>query len=219
MNTSPVVKSLKDIDKLTRRTLEQYAEEFGVKFTAGIAAIREAGRLYAEALRKYPTKATAYFNERYPGVGAHTWEILGRIGNGDLNPSAIYLSYEVAKRVSRLPIEKQDKMFATGVKGFRVVDPVTNRFTIVPLTAMRPKEAALLIDETRGCVRTVEEQRAVIEQGRKADAGRMIVDKRTKSPVPYAILGGIVRIGKVELGLETLRNIVAEVESNLGIRR
>ena len=55
MNTSPVVKSLKDIDKLTRRTLEQYAEEFGVKFTAGIAAIREAGRLYAEALRKYPT--------------------------------------------------------------------------------------------------------------------------------------------------------------------
>lgn len=211
------VKTLAEIEVLTLKPLEEYAAEFGVRFTAGLRAVQDAARLYAEAVRRYPSKAVECFRSRYPGVTEPTWDILLRIGNGDLHPTAIYLKHAIAKRVSRIPIANQERMFAESVKGFNVVDPATNRLKVVPIANLSIKEAELLIDEERGCVRSVEEQRRVIASRREADGTLSIAAKAAS--VPYRIVGSVLIVANVELGLETLRNIVGEIESNLGIPR
>lgn len=209
------VKSLAEIEVLTSKPLEEYASEFGASFSAGLKAVQDAAKLYAEALRRYPSKAAGYFRARYPGVTEPTWDILLRIGNGDLHPTAIYLKYAIAKRVSRIPIAKQEAMFSESVKGFKVVDPITNRLKVVAIANLSLKEADLLIDEQRGCVRSVEEQRRVIESEREAN-GTMAFGAKGMC-APFKVVGSVLIVANVELGLETLRKIVGEIESNLGI--
>lgn len=211
------VKSFEEIGTLLTKPLEEYATEFGARFSAGLNAIRDAARLYAEAMRRYPSRAAGCFRARYPGVTEPTWDVLLRIGNGDLHPTAIYLKYAIAKRVSRIPIAKQEKMFAASVKGFDVVDPATNRVKVVPLAELSRKDAELLIDEGAGRIRSVEEQRRIVAAEREAN-GSVAVGPHGAS-VPYRIVGSVLIVANVELGLETLRNIVGEIESNLGIPR
>ncbi len=195
---------------VTVRTIEDYSNAFGEKFKAGVAAIKEAAEIYAEAMREYPKEARVTFMERYPGVGQRTWYLLERIGNGHLNPNVMLLPYDAAKRIGTMPIEIQDRIFNSGTNGFKVVSRTSLEPHILPVTALTAKAADVLIDTKEGRIRTVEEQRRYIDEKRRAEnpVGIPVTVERK----PYAIVGDKVRIGGVQFDLWQLKAIVRELE-------
>ena len=209
--------AIKSFDALKSRlttTVDEYAERFGEEFKAGLAGIKRAAAIYAEAARKYPASAQDTFMTRYPGVSSHTWELLGKIGTDDLHPSALLLPYETAKAVCRIPYDRQCRMFDAGVRGFYVVNKATLRPRIVSLSALTAPEADLLIDMEKGEVRTVAQQRQLVLDRQKVALGKTIGDSLTHQKVPYRICGNVCIIAGIELGLGTLKAIVAEMEAN-----
>lgn len=213
--------TIKTFDALKARlttTVDEYAVAFGEKFKLGLEAIRDAAAIYCEAVRKYPASAQDTFMTRYPGVSSHTWELLGKIGTDDLHPSALLLPYETAKAVCRIPYDRQCRMFDAGVRGFYVVNKATLRPRIVSLSALTAPEADLLIDVEKGEVRTVAQQRQLVLDRQKVSLGKTIGDSLTRQQVPYRICGNVCIINGVELGLGTLKAIVAEMEAR-GPRR
>lgn len=202
-----VLKSFVDIKEAIGKSVNDYVVEFGHEFGMGIDAIRRAGKIYADAIIRHPSTAMQKFQETYPAISPQTWETLERIGNGDLNPNAMLLSSSVASKVARIPIKNQDKMFAENTKGFMVVNPSTLKPRLVPIASLSTSQANLLIDEERGRVRTVDEQLQIIKDKAKEDR-----DERGKPRVKYLILGNTVRIGNIEIGKETLRKILREMD-------
>ena len=215
MNEQLTIKSLADLPCQETRKVEDYAANFGAAFALGLVAIKKAASLYAEAVRKFPKDAPRVFNERYPGVTSHTWTILERIGNNDLHPNALLLPYETARIIGHIPMERQERMFAEGVKGFNVV----NRSTLVPhvvaISALTTPEAEILIDREKGTVRTVAQQRKLILSRRKEALGETVTDNLTRQEIPYRICGNVCVIGQHELSLGTLKGIVGEMEARL----
>ena len=213
-NTNAPVKSFAELEGMQGKGLETYAEEFASTFRVGLEAIRKAAAIYAEAVLKYPSEGRAAFAERFPGVGPRTWELLERIGTNDLHPTALLLPYDTAKAVCRIPIERQNRMFAQGVKGFHVVNRSTLQPRIVALSRLTAPEAELLIDVEGGTVRTVAQQRKLILDRQKAAANETVVrDPVSRVSVSYRICGNVCIIGDCELSLGTLRGIVAEMEA------
>ena len=196
------------------RTVDEYAQRFGAQFKVGTEGIKAAADIYVEAIWKYPDEARSVFATAYPGLGRNSWDLLERIGNGDLNPNAMLLPYVVAKRVSKMPIEVQDRIFDRCANGCEVVSRTTFQPRIVPITSPSMKASELLIDEDKGRVRSVREQRRLLLAQQK---GQPKVDPDSKDLINYRIKGNVVRIGTVEVGLATLRKIVAEMERILGI--
>ena len=196
------------------RTVDEYAQRFGAQFKVGTEGIKAAADIYVEAIWKYPKEARGVFATAYPGLGRNSWDLLERIGNGDLNPNAMLLPYVVAKRVSKMPIEVQDRIFDRCANGCEVVSRTTFQPRIVPITSLSMKASELLIDEDKGRVRSVREQRRLLLAQQK---GQPKVDPDSKDLINYKIKGNVVRIGTVEVGLATLRKIVAEMERILGI--
>ena len=188
--------------------IAEYANRFGAKFRAGVAAIREAAEIYTKALNEYGEEARRVFTERYPGVGFRTWQVLERIGDGKLNPNALMLPYRAAERFERMPIAVQDRIFDSGTNGFNVVSPITLQPRILPVTSLTVSAAEVLIDEKKGRVRTVEEQRKFLVERTKRTAG---TSERAK--MLYTVCNGYVRIGSAELDLATMKRIVAEMEA------
>ena len=188
--------------------ITECANRFGVKFRAGVAAIREGAEIYTKALNKYGEEARRIFTERYPGVGFRTWQVLERIGDGKLNPNALMLPYRAAERFERMPIAVQDRIFDSGTNGFNVVSPITLQPRILPVTSLTVSAAEVLIDEKKGRVRTVEEQRKFLVERTKKTVG---TPERAK--MLYTVFNGYVRIGSAELDLATMKRIVAEMEA------
>lgn len=190
-------------------SINDYLVTFGEKMRLGIDAIRYAAKVYAQALLKFPTEAMTKFTQMYPDVSGSTWDLLERIGNGALHPRAILLPYTVADKISKIPIARQNKMFADNAKGFQVVSVATRKAHVVPIASITPSQASLLIDMENGKIRSVEEQIKLIDNSMITDHPR----NRMKGSKPhYQIIGNVVRIGGVEIGKETLRNILNELE-------
>ena len=189
--------------------VEDYIEGFRKNLAMGVAAIKEAARNYAEALRRHPTTAPERFEREFPGVSAESWEMLERIGNGDLNENAFFLPYATAKKLMHIPVERQKRIFDKAAKGFEVVSPMTGKTRVVPLQALSPSQASLLIDMEGGKVRSVEEQRERIrEMNEQSVAGAQAGNR-----VRYRIVGNVCIINGVEVGRETLKNILAEMDA------
>ena len=194
------------------KTVEDYANHFGVKMRLGVEAVKEAAETYVEAVWKFPKVAQETFARQFPGVGPHTWDLLQRIGNGDLHPKAMLLPYEVARRMSAMPMENQDAIFAEGVDGFQVVSRFNLEPRLIPLTSLSQRAAEIVIDDEHGRVRTIEEQKRLIIRNRK---GSLAVDPATHNKINYTIIGSSVRIGNVEIGLKMLKRLVSEIEAKL----
>ena len=195
------------------KTVDEYVIRFGKQMNIGVGGISAAGATYVEAIWKHPEEARSAFATAYPGLGRNSWDLLERIGNGDLNPNAMLLPYVVAKRVSKMPIEVQDRIFDKCANGCEVVSRTTFQPRIVPITSLSMRASELLIDEDKGRVRTVREQRRLLLEQQK---GQPKVDPDSKDMINYKIKGNVVRIGTVEVGLKTLKKIVAEMERILG---
>ena len=184
-----------------------YANEFGAKFKAGVAAIREAGEIYAKAVREYGVEAQHTFMERYPGVAHRTWLTLRNIGEGKLNPNMLLLPYTASAKFRRMPLKTQDRIFDSGANGFQVVSPVTLEPRIVPVTALSARAAEILVDEKAGRVRTVEEQRTYIAEHFRS-TGCCVTDRK-----PYIVVGKVAIIGGVEFDAGELKGILRELEA------
>ena len=195
------------------RTIGELVIEFGKQMNIGVGGISAAACTYVKAIWEHPEEARSAFATAYPGLGRNSWDLLERIGNGDLNPNAMLLPYVVAKRVSKMPIEVQDRIFDKCANGCEVVSRTTFQPRIVPITSLSMRASELLIDEDKGRVRSVREQRRLLLEQQK---GQPKVDPDSKDMINYKIKGNVVRIGTVEVGLKTLKKIVAEMERNLG---
>jgi len=206
------MKKKQSAEPAVMRTVDEYAQRFGVQFKIGTDGIKAAADIYAEAVWKYPDEARSVFASAYPGIGRNSWDLLERICNGDLNPNAMLLPCVVAKRVSKMPIEVQDRIFDKCAHGCEVVSRTNFQPRIVPITSLSMKASELLIDEDKGRVRTVREQRRLLLEQQR---GQPKVDPDSHDMINYKIKGNVVRIGTVEVGLTTLRKIVAEMERRL----
>lgn len=184
-----------------------YANEFGAKFKAGVAAIREAGEIYAKAVREYGVEAQRTFMERYPGVAHRTWVTLRNIGEGKLNPNMLLLPYTASLKFKRMPLKTQDRIFDSGTNGFQVVSPVTLEPRILPVTALSARAAEILVDEKAGRVRTVEEQRSYIAEHFR-NPGCCVSERK-----PYVVVGKVAIIGGVEFDAGELKGILRELEA------
>ena len=213
MNEQLTIKSLADLPCQETRRVEDYAANFGAAFALGLVAVKKAASLYAEAVRKFPRDAPRVFNERYPGVTSRTWTILERIGNNDLHPNALLLPYETARIIGHIPMERQERMFGEGVKGFNVVNRTTLVPHVVPISSLTLPEAEILIDREKGKVRTVAQQRKLILSRRKKEQGETVKDALTRQTVAYRICGNVCIVGQYELSLGTLKGIVGEMEA------
>ena len=196
-------------DRMVSR-IEDYIEGFRKNLAMGTAAIKEAARNYAEALRRHPTTAPERFEREFPGVSAESWEMLERIGNGDLNENAFFLPYTTAKKLMHIPAERQRKIFDKAAKGFEIVSPATGKTRIVPLQALSPSQATLLIDMEGGKIRSVSEQKTRLREMNE----RAIAGAKSAPKVRYRIVGNVCIINGIEVGRETLRNILAEMDAN-----
>ena len=193
--------------ELIEKSIIAYANEFGAKFKAGVTAIREAGEIYAKAVREYGMEAQHTFMERYPGVAFRTWTTLRHIGEGKLNPNMLLLPYGAATKFKRMPLKTQDRIFDSGTNGFQVVSPVTLEPRILPVTALSARAAEILVDEKAGRVRTVEEQRSYIAEHFR-NPGCCGVAKK-----PYTVVGKVAIIGGVEFDAGELKGILRELEA------
>lgn len=190
------------------RNLDEYVDGFRNSMNIGADAILRAAKCYSDALLRHPTLAPERFSTEFPGVSQRTWDILERIGNGDLNVNAFFLPYTTARRIAHISKEKQDRIFSDGVKGFYVVSPSTMKAKIIPLQALSDAQARLVLDTSTGRVRSVEEQKKIIERQTKA----VIRSGMPGRPVKYEIKGHVCVIGGVEVGIGTLRKIIKEME-------
>ena len=208
-NAAPI-KSFDALKEKMTKSVNDYVVEFGHEFGMGIEAIKRAAKIYADALLKHPTTAQARFTETYPTISPFTWEILERIGNNDLDPHAMLLPYAVADKVAKIPMEKQERIFKDANKGFQVINPSTLRARTVPVAALSVRQASILIDEDAGRIRTIDEQKKIVEE-RNAAMGKPS-KPGAKPPIKYQILGNVVRIYGIEIGKETLKKILREME-------
>lgn len=198
----------KSTESIAGKTINDYVVEFGHKLGMGLDAIKEAGKIYATALLKHPSTAAVRFAETYPTISAHTWDMLERIGNGDVHPGALLLSNNVAIKVSRLPVQKQNRIFEQASKGFKVVNPTTMRSRTIPLSSLSVSQASILIDEDEGKIRSEKEQREILKNRNiitRENPGRERLPK-------YRIVGNVCYIAGVEVGYATLKRIIAEME-------
>ena len=187
---------------MSKKTLNEYAENFGNNIKLGIESIKQAATEYADAIREYPSKAEKYFREQFPSVTATTWDKLRSIGNGDLNPNAILVSDVFCKALSKLPIEKQNRIFIG--KGFRVVDPITRQTSVVAFSQLTARQEKIVFDGES--IRTPEQQRKYIDDTRSE------MEENNKI-VPYHIDGKRLFIHrKCEIGLRELEKIIEKMK-------
>ena len=189
--------------------VEDFIEAFRENFAIGMASVAKAAKNYADALLRHPSVAKGAFREAFPGVSEDTWGILEKIGMGDLQPQAFYLPRRTVARLTHIPVEKQKRIFEIGERGFKVVSPATMKTTIVPLQGLSAMQASLVIDETNGSVRTEEEQKRIIRNQKRFQKKAM----RSRNEPDFEIVGSVCRIGGVEIGRETLRRILAEMDN------
>lgn len=191
--------------------IETYITGFRENFSAGVKSIAAAAKCYADALFRHPALAQERFAREFPGVSEKTWMLLEKIGNGDLNANAFLLPYHTAERLAHVPIAKQDAMFKSSNKGFQVVSKTTGRVSVVQLQQLSAEQANRLFDIEKGCVRSAEEQRKLLK-GRNAECSAALGAKDGE-PARYRILGNVCFINGIEVGRETLRKILAEMDA------
>lgn len=198
-------KSLQEMPDKMVISVDDYVKRFTERFTAGVAAIAEAARTYAEAFMRHPSTADAAFRKAYPNVRTETWEALKRIGNGDLVPDALLLPAKVREKLTAIPIAKQERMFNGGV--FKAVTPGTLKTVEVGLASMTVAQADVVFDMKKGVVRSEEEQMRLLKHTqRKPKVG-------IEASIPdYEIVGATVRIRGVTLGIGEVRHILAQME-------
>jgi hypothetical protein len=136
-------------------------------------------------------------------VTKQSWDLLERIGNGDLNENAFLLPYTTAKIVAHIPMEKQKAIFES--KGVKFYNPRTKTEKTVSLQELSASQASLVIDVENGKIRSVEEQKQAVH-------GDCFVDARASRKAPYVIQGAICIINGVSFGKETIRKILNEME-------
>lgn len=208
--TEKNVTALQEVETAMFKSVDDYVQRFGERFSAGLNAIAEAGRIYAEALRKHPTLAQEQFRQKYPTVSDRTWNMLRAIGNGDLNPGAMILLPSVADKVKKLPREQQDVLFRESSSGVWVMNPRNYKFENVDLANMTSGQLSIALDEAKGKLRNEREQREfvskMVHNCRRENKGR------AKTPPVYKILGRTLMVGNVEIGIAELKSIIAQME-------
>lgn len=198
------------IDSMTI-PLDRYIDGFRNNFAIGRDALLKAAQNYAQALLRHPTLAAERFAQEFPGVSQRTWDILERIGNGDLNVNAFYLPYVTARRIAHIPADLQARLFADSVKGVKVVSASTGKTKTIPIQTMSDAQAQLVFDIKAGRVRTEAEQKKIIAS-QNASILRSESVKRGRPP-KYEVRGSVCIIGGIEIGRETLRKILAEMDA------
>lgn len=187
--------------------LSECVARFKSSMERGMEAIKEAASAYVDALMRHPTLARERFRKDFPGISIQAWRTLESIGVGDLNPAAFILPTSTVKLLRHIPIDKQNAMFAQG-NTFKVVNPYTKRAECVPLNAMTNTQVEVLIDVERGCVRSEEAQREMIDS-RQEEARRRA--KRETVP-PYRVVGRVAIINGVEISRGVLERILREID-------
>lgn len=210
MKSKLTAKSFKELDDKLVMTVDDYIKSFSEHMRIGMQAIAQAAKAYAAAVMRHPTTAPKAFRTRFPSVSSNTWDVLGWIGNGDLNPEAYRLPFNIARKIKAIPCDRQATIFAEGTRGFHVLNPTTLRESVVTTGELSAAQATLLIDTDNGRVRSVTEQRRVLES--RPDYFRPRALKKRKSPPSYRICGTVLIVNGVEIGREELRNILQEMD-------
>lgn len=193
------------------KSLNDYIVEFREDMNIGVAAIKRAAKTYAEALIKHPGLAASKFAVMFPTVSSSTWDVLERIGTGDLNENAFLLPYATVNKLARIPIKKQDAMFAKAGKGYEVVNPTTGKTRVIPISSLSTQQANILFDMTNGKIRSVDEQRKYLDE---RTTGLIRNANEKGRPPKYQICGNVCIIAGVEIGKETLKRILSEMDED-----
>lgn len=168
-----------------------------------------AAKTYFNAVNKYPELAEEAYSSAFPHVSMISWELLRRIGAGDLAPTAFFIGNEkTVSIVGRLDINTQNVLLGTASTPPVPQKVVADSGIIITRTVeeMTSSQLRRLIDSEDGHIRSVEEQRKLITP----------CDVKPYTPgvnLPYKVYkNSVVFVRRCELGIKELKDLIAKVE-------
>ena len=175
-----------------------------------VEAILKAGRQFAEDLERFPKDAPSAYKTAFPNVTDKSWELLRRIGNGDLVPTAFFIERDsTISLVSRLPYRTQVILLGdvdTPATPQNVWDGRREKVKLVK--EMTRVEVQRLIDVGTCKIRPIAEQKHYCPV-------EIVEGVESEATAPYTVLGNVVKIKrKCEIGL----NELARIAKKLGLK-
>jgi len=182
--------------------IKQAIAKFCVEMETGFSAIGRAAKIYVETTARYGMEAEAQFKAAYPNVTDTTWDKLRRVGNGDLPPQSLLLTGMVFARVERMGPQERAKFFKDE-NGVEVYNPQLRKPEFVAYSKIGPRHEKVLYKED-GTMRTMEEQKAFVEDKPKAEPAR---------PLPtYQIVNDTLVVNRrCTIGRKELTGILARM--------
>jgi len=191
-------------------SLDDCLRDFGTHLSLGTEAIRHAAQIYVKACEKF-SNAEETFKAKFTNISPYVWMILKKIGMNQLNANAIYLRGSVVDEMIEIPIDKQNRIFESNPKGFHVVCGKKKVDRVIPLTSLTKAQAKLLFDTKNGALRSVAEQRAMLEAKPQNDEAAYKAFFKT-SPIKYTIHRNTICLGKFKLTEEDLTKMLRDLK-------
>lgn len=151
-----------------------YIEEFRKEFTMGLEAIRSAARTYTAAVTEFDGEASKAFKDAFPAVSDVTWKKLLLIGTFQAEPIILLLSDRTSNIIAKKTPLQQKKLASSINNGVvEVLKVRPERVRRVKVQDLTAGEEERVIDAENCRVRTVDEQRKLVEREKKAKKARI----------------------------------------------
>ena len=172
-----------------------------------LESIAAAAKQFAGDIERFPQDAPKAYKEAFPDVTDKSWELLRRIGNRDLVPTAFFLERDsVISLVSRLPYKTQTLLLGDVDKPAipqNVWDGKKERTKLVK--EMSRVEVQRLIDPSTCKIRSIAQQKEYCPV-------EIVECVLTEASAPYAVIGNVLKIKrKCEIGINELSKIAKKL--------
>lgn len=197
--TTAVQRKLKADVALVKQGIQKFKAALG----RALECIAEAAKQYYSDIQRFPLDAPKMYSEAFPQMSQKGWDLLRRIGSGDLVPGAYFLERAASVSViGKLPYRTQQILLGdVGV----VETPQSiwdgRQIRSKYVKDMSKKELLQLIDVAKSKIRTIDQQKNYIPVE--------IIDEVTvESDAPYRVVGKTLIVSKkCEIGLNELKEI------------
>lgn len=186
------------VEKAELRLVQDGMTKFRGYLGDSVKAVLMAARQYASDITRFPKSAPRLYKEGFPYVTERSWELLRRIGVGDLVPTAFFVDRDTTiNAVSRVKRDLQAVLLGDDGRNAvpqRLWDGKREVSKLV--SEMSATEVQRLLDTQAGKVRSITEQKAYSPT--KTVEPSVIVPAGT----PYVIVGRSVIFRKhCEIGM------------------
>lgn len=199
MKTNGKMTKVESIAKAEHKLVQDGMAKFKGYIGDSVKAILMAARQYVSDITRFPNSAPQLYKDSFPYVTERSWNLLRRIGVGDLVPTAFFIDRDTTiNAVSRVKHDLQAVLIGDDGRQAvpqRLWDGKKEVSKLV--SEMSATEVQRLLDTQTGKVRTIAEQKAYVPM--KSVEPNVSVPAGT----PYVVVGKSVIFRKhCEVGVK-----------------